>query len=375
VIEAEFQGTVESAPTKLTYPHRIPKSNLDAVMQEFGAKEGEGETLKVGKEEIKCKVLAGSYKKGGATVEYKVYHSDTVPGGVDHKVITLKLLSVSPENVVVQTVVLEHEHLGTIESAPTKTTYHAKIKKSHLAAVLAEFGAKVKDTEESVMVAGKELKCKVLAGSTKKVCGLLVLAVLLSSGVAASRAADETDGMTENPKYKFWANFEPGATSTYTQATKLQGAEKATVPGGIERKTITYRLLNTNKGRAVVLTTVVEEDFLSTIESAPTRITYPAKVKKANLEAIMQEWSAKESEEESIKAGDKEISCKVRSGSHKVEGGTVEFKIYYSATVPGGVVKHTRVTKEGDKVVAETTTTLVSFGQGKGFRSKDTKKE
>ena len=58
---------------------------------------------------------------------------------------------------------------------------------------------------------------------------------------------------------------------------------------GVDSKTITYRLVNVNKDRVVVVTTVVEEDFLSTVESAPTRITFPAKVKKANLQAFMQE--------------------------------------------------------------------------------------
>ena len=46
---------------------------------------------------------------------------------------------------------------------------------------------------------------------TKTVCGLLALVVLLALSVAASRAADDTDGMTENPKFKFWANAKPGA--------------------------------------------------------------------------------------------------------------------------------------------------------------------
>src|SRR5262249_28377993 len=147
---------------------------------------------------------------------------------------------------------------------------------------------------------------------------------VLLSGVAAVRSAEEDDkdgAMVENPKYKFWSGFKPGATSTYTEVTKYHGAEKATVPGGVESKTNTYRLLNTNKDRAVVLTTVVEEDFLSTVESAPTRITYPAKVKKANLEAALQEWSVEEGKDETVKVGGKEIKCKVRSGKGKVEGG------------------------------------------------------
>jgi hypothetical protein len=116
-----------------------------------------------------------------------------------------------------------------------------------------------------------------------------------------------------------------------------------------------------DKDKAVVLTTVVDEDFLSTVESAPTKMTFPAKVKKANLQAFLDEWNSKEEKEETIKVGGKDIKCKVRAGSHKAEGGMVTAKLCYSDAVPGGIVLHTRATKEGDMVVADTTTTLVSF--------------
>ena len=206
---------------------------------------------------------------------------------------------------------------------------------------------------------------------TKTARGLTALGMLLCLSVVASRAGDDKGEMVENPLFKFWSNFKPGATSTYTQETKYHEAEKATFPGGVDKKTINYRLVSADGDRAVVRTVVVEEDFLSTVESAPTRVTYPAKVKKANLEGFFQEWSVKESGEETIKVGDKEIKCKVRSGTGKSEGATVEFKICYSDAVPGGIVRRVRVTKDGDKVVAETTTTLVSFGEskvGKGER-------
>src|SRR5262249_40384939 len=120
---------------------------------------------------------------------------------------------------------------------------------------------------------------------TRKLLGLFVVGLLLSGAFPADRAAGQADDMVDNPKYTLWANFNPAATSTYTQATKFSGPEKESVPGGVETKTITYRLLSVDKDKVVVLTTVIEEDFLSTVESAPTRITYPAKVKKTNLQA------------------------------------------------------------------------------------------
>jgi len=131
---------------------------------------------------------------------------------------------------------------------------------------------------------------------------LLMCVALLSAAVAVGRAA-EADEMADNPRFKFWANFKPGATSTYTQSTSYSGPEKETVPGGVENKTVTYRLASVTKDKALVLTTVVEKDFLSSVELAPTRITDPAKVKAANLRAIMQECYAREGEEETIKVG------------------------------------------------------------------------
>jgi hypothetical protein len=204
---------------------------------------------------------------------------------------------------------------------------------------------------------------------TRNLLGLFVVGMLLSGEFTTGRAGG--DDMVDNPKFKFWSSFKPGASSTYTQATKFHGPEKATVPGGVERKTITYRLASVSKDKVVVVTTVVEEDFLSTVESAPTRITYPAKVKKANLQAFLQEWNAKEGKDESIKVGGKDISCKVRAGAHKVEGGTVEAKICFSDSVPGGVVSHTRTTRDGDAVVAETTTTLMSFAETDKKKAKE----
>lgn len=198
---------------------------------------------------------------------------------------------------------------------------------------------------------------------TKSLRAAFALGLLLSAGIVASNAAAADDEMVENPKYKFWSNFKPGATATYTEVTKLGGPEKAGNPGGIEHKTITYRLQSVSKDKVVVVTTVVEEDFLSTIESAPTRLTFPAKVKKANLVAFLNEWHATDGKDEMVKIGEKNITCKVKAGTHKIEGGSVEAKFCFSDAVPGGVVKHTRITKGGDVVIAETTTTLVSFSE------------
>jgi len=203
--------------------------------------------------------------------------------------------------------------------------------------------------------------------------GVLALALAVTLSVPAV-AEDEKEDMADNPMFKFWAKFPPGATSTYREVTKHHGPEKEGFPGGVEEKTVTYRLLNKTKDKAVVVTTVVEEDFLGTVETSPTKHTYPAKVKKANLEAVLKEFGAKHGDPEKVKVGKDEIECKVLAGSHKKGDATVEYKLCYSDTVPGGIVKRMRTTKEGDKVIAETTITLRSYNVPKP-KEKDKKKD
>jgi len=205
-----------------------------------------------------------------------------------------------------------------------------------------------------------------------KVCGTLALAFVLALAVAASAQDDE---MVANPRYKFWADHKPGTTATYHEVTKFTGEEKDSVPGGKDEKTIVYKLLSVNKDKVVVQTTVSEEDYLGTIEQAPTRAIYPAKVKKANLDAVFEEFGLKgEAKEETVTIGKEEIKCKVLSGTKKKDDATVTYTLHFSDSVPGGVVKRTRVTKSGDnKFSAETTVTLKSYAgpQPKKDKGKD----
>src|SRR5262249_28010232 len=191
-----------------------------------------------------------------------------------------------------------------------------------------------------------------------KVCGLLALSFMLALAVAASAQDDE---MVVNPKYKFWASHKPNTTSTYDEVTTYTGAEKDSVPGGKEVKVVVYKLLSANKDKVVVQTTVTEEDYLGSIEQAPTKTTYPARIKKANLDAVFEEFGVKdEPKDETVMVGKEEIKCKMLSGTQKKDGATITYKLYFSESVPGGIVKRTRVTKS-DKFGAETTVTLRSF--------------
>jgi hypothetical protein len=191
--------------------------------------------------------------------------------------------------------------------------------------------------------------------------GGLTLGLLLTVVVAASRAQEEKGEMVENPKYKLWANFKPGASVKVNEVTKFHGEDKETVPGGVDRKSITYRLISKDDKRVIVGTVVTEDTLLGTVESAPTRTTYPAKITKAALDAVLEEFNAKPSDDETVKAAGKDFKCKVLKGNITKGKATIDFKLCYTDEVPGGIVQRTRTTKLGDKPVAETTITMVSF--------------
>jgi hypothetical protein len=197
----------------------------------------------------------------------------------------------------------------------------------------------------------------------RTVRGLLAFGVLLASlHVLSARAADDKDEMVANPKYTMWAGHKAGATAVHVEKTAHSGEEKESFPGGVDEKVITYTLLSVSADKVVVRAVVVEKEFLGTIEAAPTKMTYPAKVNKAYLAAALHEFGVKAADaEEAVKVGGKEIKCKVLSGTHKEGETTIDFKLCYSDTVPGGIVARKRTAKLGGKLVAETTVTLRSY--------------
>lgn len=203
-----------------------------------------------------------------------------------------------------------------------------------------------------------------------KTCGLLGLGFVLALAVAA-QAQDDKD-MVENPKYKFWASHKPGTTSTYHEVTTFTTGDKES---GKEEKKVVYKLLSVSKDKVVVQTTVTEEEQLGWVEHAPTKLIYPAKIKKSTLESVFQEFGAKEAKDEAVTVGKQELKCKVLSGTQKKDDATVTYKLCYSDTVPGGIVKRTRVSKSGDKSGAETVVTLESFAPPAEKKKEKDKKE
>jgi hypothetical protein len=188
--------------------------------------------------------------------------------------------------------------------------------------------------------------------------GVLGLAVSL----AAAFGGDEET--TDNPYYKHWAGFKEGTTVVHAETTTFGDDATDELPGGVDEKTVKYKLVSVSPRRVVVEAVVVEKEFLNTTESAPTKIIYPAKVNKADLEAVLLAAGAKRGEETlKVKVGkeETEIPCQTIAGTRKKKGEEVRQKFWLSTAVPGGIVKRTRATMQGGKVVAETTTLLRAY--------------
>jgi hypothetical protein len=189
---------------------------------------------------------------------------------------------------------------------------------------------------------------------------LSVLAFLLAACPAFVQGGD--DDMVDHPFYKHWANCKPNSTVTLTEKTVFHGPEKNQLPDGIDEKIVTRKLLSVNAKGVVVQTITSEHDFLGMIESAPTKATYAAKIKKSHLQAALHNINAKPGED-TVTFNGKKIACKTLEGVEKKEGSTIEHKVWISDTVPGGVVKRTQTTSQDGKVVAETTIMLKSYKQ------------
>jgi hypothetical protein len=190
---------------------------------------------------------------------------------------------------------------------------------------------------------------------------LLLIAAICLTGPTA-RTQEE---MVANPYYKFWAGSKPGATAVHVERTKLGGPEGKLLPEGVDEKRIAYKLVEANDKRAVVEQVVTERDFLGYIQAAPTRYIYPARLKKSSLERIIQ--MPEKAREETLKVGDREMKCKTVAGTIKgPDGEQIEFKVWLSDDVPGSIVKQVRTTRKKGELIAESTSTLVSFRKAKG---------
>ncbi len=181
------------------------------------------------------------------------------------------------------------------------------------------------------------------------IAGAFLLLLFQSTTVAGGK-----EEMVENPRYKFWANFKKGSKAVHVEEVKFSSDDQDLVPGGVAQKEITYTLLKVTPEFVSVKTVVKERDFLSYIQSAPTTIFYPAKVKKSHLQTLINETGAKVTDVKVTHKG-KEYPCKLLTGKMKSGGQEIEFKKWVSEEVPGGIFRQERIARQDGTVVYEAT--------------------
>jgi hypothetical protein len=194
---------------------------------------------------------------------------------------------------------------------------------------------------------------------------LTALAALTCLALATARAAD-TDDLVTNPRYKGWADFKPGATVTHKEKTRFPAGspQGKYYPEGVDERDVTYKLVSVSPDKAVIETVVLDYELLSRVEAAPTRIIYPAKVKRAYVEEAHEQLKVKDGKED-VEALGKTYKCNwYETTRMTADGETVTRKRWIASEVPGGIVKEVTVTKKGDQVVAETTTTVLQMKAG-----------
>lgn len=193
----------------------------------------------------------------------------------------------------------------------------------------------------------------------RRALSLVVIASVIAVGFG-SAVAQEKAATVDNPYYAGWKDFKEKTTATHEEKTVYHGDAAKDVPADGDVKIVTYALSKVNPDNVVVTTTVVDYDFLSTIESAKTKITYPAKVNKANFEALLHKADAKLTDAKVTVMG-KEVAAKVVTTSTKSGNEETDRKFTFSFAIPGGLIEKTTKVKVGGKLVAETTVTLKSY--------------
>lgn len=188
-----------------------------------------------------------------------------------------------------------------------------------------------------------------------------VAAAVLFAGPSLAVSQEKDKEQAENPYYKYWSKSKVGATVSLKETTKVSNPDGVEGDNGEDVKLITHKLVELTAEKAVVETVVTEGETFGFVQSAPTKHIYPAKMSKELLDELIKETGVK-GEKAKLKVGGKEMDVTHLTGSMKKgKDDEVEFKMWLSDEVPGGIVKRVRTSKFKGATVAETTIEVVEF--------------
>ncbi len=191
--------------------------------------------------------------------------------------------------------------------------------------------------------------------------GFVALAGVVGLLQVAAGAADD-EQMVNNPPYTHWSAFKPGTTVTQREKVLFYtGSDEADYYGGARINDLEYKLLEVTPKLVVVQMTLFEHGPGSVTEHSPVKITYPATAPKSHVLGGREEIEKFTEGEEEVKVIDKMVKAHFIDIVDIDGDETVEWKIWESNAIPGGIAKEVKKTKKQNKVVAETITHVLSF--------------
>jgi hypothetical protein len=198
---------------------------------------------------------------------------------------------------------------------------------------------------------------------TSLLCSLLICGL----AVSAAQAGEKVD----NPEYKHWAQFKPGAFSELKTEGNAMGMKTKT--------TMTRTLKEITPERAVVEITVATLAGGQKMDMPPQKQQIPAKIEAEDARKIEDPKKGDKTEageildvkkgEEEVKVGDKKIKCKWVETKIKQDDQTITSKSWTCEDVPGQIVK-TAMTMEGKMKMSSEGSLVKYSAEGSGKADK-----
>lgn len=177
----------------------------------------------------------------------------------------------------------------------------------------------------------------------------LVVAMLLAVSLAGAETVD-------NPEYKQWAKFKPGAWVKYKSETVFRDQKTS--------KEMTTKLISVTSEKAVVETAMVMITGDQKMDMPGQSVDVPAKVEKKTEPATAEKPQTKEGDE-TIEVAGKKLKCHWTETTMKTEGGgTAVSKVWMWEEIPGSVARTESRSQMGDMGAQSTTMAVTEYSGG-----------
>jgi hypothetical protein len=177
---------------------------------------------------------------------------------------------------------------------------------------------------------------------------LCVAFTLLGSSLACAE-------MIDNPQYKQWAKFKPGAWVKH-KSEMAMGDQKTS-------QEMTTKLVSVTPEKAVVETTMVMVMGDQKMEMPAQKMDVPAKVEKKPEATATEKPQTKEGDE-TIDVGGKKYKCHWTETTMKMDAGTTVSKVWMCEDIPGNLARMESKSQMGEMGASNTTLTVTEYSGG-----------